>query len=153
MSDHDNSTNETSDPVAKFNASLDQGADYGSAMAQLVADITQPMVAKTIAPFEDRENARQTAAVMEAFEETHPDWKEHEPAMLELAEKLHPKGSWSEQEYLDHLYRTVTRANRAATPPRAEPAEREEIERPSRPESASIRDCYLAAKRGERWDD
>jgi hypothetical protein len=32
-----------------------------------------------------------TTAVMTAFGDKHPDWKEHEPAMMQLAARLDPK--------------------------------------------------------------
>jgi hypothetical protein len=94
-----------------------------------------------------------TTAVMTAFTEKRPDWKEHESAMLALAQKLDPKGM-SDVEYLDHLYRAVTHASwqkerdaEAAKTARTDDA----TDVADRTAPRSFAECFAAARRGERF--
>ena len=54
-----------------------------------------------------RTAADETTRVMADLVTRHPDWETHEPAMLELAKTLDPKGL-TESAYLDVLYDVVT---------------------------------------------
>jgi hypothetical protein len=144
------------------------------AVMHLVESLTKQTVDTATAPLKAEQQARlaqqaeqQTADVMKAFGEKHADWKEHEPAMLALAEKIHPNGM-NEAEYLDLLYQVVTRDRAVAdaaksaivkmteaakkAEPRVEPTGDSKVKK-SRPKNASFADAYEAAKRGEVWED
>jgi hypothetical protein len=121
---------------------------------------------------------KDTAVLMKRMAKRHKDWSEHEDEMLKLSQRLDPKGMEME-EYLEHLYATVTRkkwdANKDENVRReaarrtkkklkrlgtVEPGEDRgrrsatpdtQIRRRAR-RNASFQDAYQAAKRGERWD-
>jgi hypothetical protein len=54
--------------------------------------------------------AAQTQATLESFTTKHPEWQQHEPAMVELAKKFIPTpgSSMTDAEYMDTLYALVT---------------------------------------------
>lgn len=117
-------------------------------VASRVGDAVRPFVAQSQA-LTAREQENETATTMRAFEEQHADWKDHEPAMLKLAERIRPSGM-TENEYLDHLYETVTRQARTAE---SHASAHRAASRP-RPPSAvpTFEEAAEAAKRGERWE-
>lgn len=114
-----------------------------------------------------------TDAVMTTFGTTHPDWKDHEPAMMALAAKIEPKGM-TEVEFLEHLYQVATRdawekdkdtkigeavkttlakmQKGAATTETHQASTPESQVRKAPPETPSFSEAYEAAKRGERWE-
>lgn len=159
----------------KLGPELEYLADsLAPAITELVKTLTQQTVTEATAPLKAAEQARlqqqaveQTQATMSAFEQAHPDWKQHEPAMLKLAQQLQPNGL-SETEYLEQLYRLVTfdtqvaeatkkkiaAVNEAAkkAEPRAQTTADTNVRRTA-PKAATFHDAFEAAKRGERWDD
>jgi hypothetical protein len=165
--------------VAGFKEKLGPEFEYladslAPAVMHLVESLTKQTVEQTVAPLKADHDARvaqqateQTTSIMKSFETKHPDWKQHEPAMLKLAEKIQPNGM-DEIEYLELLHSTVTRdrviadATKAAiakmkeeaakAEPSIEPTAGSRVKK-GRPQGASFSDAYAAAKRGERWDD
>jgi hypothetical protein len=111
--------------VDKFKASLGPEYDYmadalAPAIKDLVTELTKGSLEEAAKPIRDtakviidRAAQEQTNATMKELEAKHPDWKEHEEAMLDLAQKIDPKGM-SEAEFLDHLYETVTSPKKLA---------------------------------------
>jgi hypothetical protein len=123
----------------------------------------------------NRAATEETKAVMAGFDAKHPDWKEHEDAMFEIAQTLSPKGL-TEIEYLERCYQLATRdaweknrdANVANEVKKAvakiqKGAASTETQTRSTPESQvrigppagrvpDFQDAYEAAKRGERWE-
>lgn len=125
----------------------------------------------------DKTAQEQTALVMKALTDQHPDWEEHEPAMLALSQKLSPNGM-TETEYLDHLYTLVTTPTKAAATEKdieakvaarvkkaierlnkgAEETETRADATPDRhvrdkaPEKPTIQEAFEAAKRGVVWN-
>jgi hypothetical protein len=86
-------------------------ADRLAPAMQKVAERVASEVAKPLAAEQHRlltdVAARESAAAVQVFEKTHPDFKKHEAAMVALSKKLQPNGM-SEQEYLSTLYAVVT---------------------------------------------
>lgn len=76
-------------------------------VARLVSEAIQPLKVgqQTIL---EKHAAESTETVMKALTAAHPDWTEHEPAMLALSLKLAPAQGMTENEYLEHLYTIVT---------------------------------------------
>lgn len=87
--------------------------ELGETTKRTVDEATKP-IKDQLAKTTDRAAVEATATVMKTFETSHADWKDHEPAMMALAEKIQPNGM-TELEYLDHLYETVTRPVREQT--------------------------------------
>lgn len=102
--------------------------------------------------------------VMKSFEKAHPDWKEHEPAMLKLG--LQPGPGMTANDYLEACYKLVTydarisQAKVDAVTKMSKAAEAAETETPSVngrqvthtvPKNAGMREAHAAAKRGEVW--
>jgi small-conductance mechanosensitive channel len=113
--------------------------------------------------------AAETQSTLEAFSAKYPDWKKHEPKMLELGKKFIPTaGAMTDFEYMETLHnlatmnvakaeqtkKAVARINKAAASSEAPTSgmsnERVEHALPP-PEKRSMRDAFNAAKRGERW--
>ena len=150
------------------------------AIKSLVQKLTATTVEEATKPLKAQQNTLLTKAaeeatetVMTTFGTKHPDWKDHEPAMLALAAKIEPKGM-SEGEFLEHLYNVVTRdtwekdrdtkiaeatktalakmRKGAATTDTHQPATPESQVRRAPSETPSFAEAYEAAKRGERWE-
>lgn len=128
------------------------------AMIRTVDKLATARIAAATKPLNDqqkvltnRASQKETAATLVSFGEKHPDWKDHEAAMLAVAKQHSPTGM-TEPEFLEHLYDTVTAPARRAAAATHEARERE-LEPARRPNNASIADCFAAAKRGERWED
>ncbi len=123
----------------------------------------------------DRAAQDETKAVMAAFDAKHPDWKDHEDAMFEIAQTLDPKGL-TEVEYLEKCYTLAThdawekdrdasiaaavkkalaKTRQAAvtteTQTRATPASEVRVG-PPQGRAPTFEESYEAAKRGERWE-
>lgn len=173
-----------------FKASLGPDLEYladglAPAITKLVERLTQSTVEKTVAPLKkqqaailNRDATAQSELVMESFGKDHPDWKDHEPAMLKLSQKLQPNGM-SEVEYLGHLYKLVTHDSReqardtdiekkvaervkATVEKMTKGAASSETRTDDTPDSQvrkrptgspTFAEAHAAAKRGERWED
>jgi hypothetical protein len=174
--------------IGEFKESLGPELEYladglAPAITKLVERLTKSAVEQETQPIKEQTRGllgkaavEATEAVMKTFGEKHPDWEQHEPAMLELSQKLSPKGM-TEIEYLTHLYTIVTaetpeardkaidakaaakakatieKMKRGAetTETRADATPEREV-RGRRPDLPSFEDAYAAAKRGERWE-
>lgn len=134
---------------------------------------TQQAVRSEVEPLKQRDQARQleeiatsTQTELEAFGKLHPDWKTHEPKMVELGKKISPSGDLSVNQYLDMLYRLATldqseaaqvnkvveRINKAAAS--AEPSEsavNTSRVTPARPKRPTIEEAFEAAEKGVSW--
>lgn len=136
---------------------------------------SRQVVSSELAPLQQRQQQlemesvqKSTAAEFDAMTSRHPDWKEYEPAMLELAQKWQPadRTKMSTAEYLDMLYRIVNldsseakqtakvmeRLNKSAAA--AEPAKEavnSQITTPQRPKKPTIQEAFAAAKKGIVW--
>jgi hypothetical protein len=160
------------DPVEQFRNDLGPELEYlADTLAPAVQRLAQRVSHETVRPLHARvaaEDAQRTAAhvqtLLNAFGEKHPDWKEHEPAMLALAQKVQPTGM-TEAEYLDHLYASATHERWQQERDAAIEAEVQKktgqrgterpatTDRPTPRHVASFDDAFQAALRGERWSD
>lgn len=169
----------------EFRAQLGPELEYladslAPAIKGLVQKLTQTTVEEATKPLKAQQETLLTKAaneatesVMATFGTAHPDWKDHEPAMMALAAKIEPKGM-TEVEFLEHLYQVATRdawekdkdtqiANAtktalakmqkgaAATETRQAATPESQIRR-APPETPTFQDAFEAAKRGERWE-
>lgn len=152
------------------------------AITKLVDRLTAAQVAKAVDPLKKgteqlltKAATEQTETIMKGFGEAHPDWKDHEDAMLALAQKLSPNGM-TEGEYLEHIYALVTRDTSAkaidakvAEGVKKAIAKMEQGARntdgrdretpdgkvttgPPAGRAPEFSEAYAAAKRGERWE-
>ena len=96
--------------------------DLADRLAPAILEAAKAVVADTTKPLQTRQEElvresalRESTAVLDAFGKTHPDWKQHEPRMLDLSKGLQPgvdaqgKPTMSEAQYLDHLYTLATK--------------------------------------------
>ena len=107
------------DAVAQFKTALGPDLDFlGDALAPAVKAMAETIAKQTVehatAPLKSAQDTlltkaaeEQTTAVMQAFAAKHPDWTQHEPAMMKIAATLKPNGM-AESEYLDTLYTLAT---------------------------------------------
>lgn len=117
--------------------------------------------------------AAETAATLEAFGAKHPDWKQFEPKMVELAKKFQPTpGAMTDGEFLETMYQLATagrseadktkqiveRINKSVAGSEEKTSgvanERVEVVMPEsvrKDPSSRFRAAFEAAKRGERW--
>lgn len=84
-----------------------------NAKAEQIADAKVAPVQKTLTAEAQRTAAAQAKAVMERFEKDNPNWKVHEPKMLEVAKVLRYQGG-DEYEYMDMLLTIATKDERSA---------------------------------------
>jgi hypothetical protein len=172
--------------MTEFKAALGPELEYladglAPAITKLVERLTQTTGEKTVAPLKKQMETLlskaaqdQTETVMKSFGEKHPDWQEHEAAMLELAQRVQPK-EMTEPEFLEHLYATVTRDTwekdretkiaegvKARLAKITKGAEATETREESTPDSqvkkrpvgpVDFRQAYDDAKRGIRYED
>ena len=155
----------THDVVETFRETLGPELEYlADGLAPAVTGLVGRQVERAIDAREHRAQQAKaaeaaTTAVMKTFGEQHPDWKDHEPAMLQLAERIAPQRGMDEVEWLDFLYKRVTHASwekerdaqiaEAAHTARADDA-RAVGDRTTSPRS--FEECFRAARRGERFD-
>lgn len=159
--------------------------DQAKPLAPVIAPIIKTFLAHELKPIREHVEAEQTRAataaaetVLTDFAKAHPDYKEHEPAMLALGKRL-PKGELSDREWLDILYTHASKDKRAkaaedavtaAQKARADEviqkaakaAESAEAETPSvasqrvthtTKHPLDFREAYEMAKRGEQVED
>lgn len=174
--------------IGEFKESLGPELEYladglAPAITKLVERLTKSAVEQETQPIKEQTRGllgkaavEATASVMKTFGEQHPDWEQHEPAMLELSQKLSPKGM-TEIEYLSHLYTLVTaetpearekaidakaaakakatiekmRKGAETTETRADATPEREV-RNRRPALPTFEESYEAAKQGIRWE-
>jgi hypothetical protein len=136
---------------------------------------SKQVVASELEPIKNRQQAlemeavqKSTVADLEGLTSRHPDWKEYEPKMMEIANKWTPaaNANMDTAEYLDTLYRlasldadeatqtkkVIDRLNKSAKA--AEPAKEavnSQITTPARPKKPTIQEAYDAAKKGIVW--
>jgi hypothetical protein len=110
---------------------------------------------------------QETETTLQTFSQKHPDWKQHEPAMVKLGHTLQPGPHVSAMDYMEQLYRLVTYDTRIekaaadavtrlakgaeAAEKQSQPVSESKVSK-TPPANASIYDAYAAAKRGERWE-
>jgi hypothetical protein len=149
----------TNDETARFRQDLGDLDYLADGLAPAVKGLVERVVTEATAPIKAqaehlslRAAREETAGVMKAFGEQHPDWKDHEAAMFDLSQKLQPTGM-SSPEYLETLYGLATRGERQARERETKGAEASRAAS-SRPEgrTPTFREAFQAAKRGERWD-
>ncbi len=164
--------------VDKFKEDLGPEYEYmADAMAPALMNLVKAAMAATIEPLKAQQELivgkaanDQTETVMQTFEKSHTDYKDHEPAMLALSQKIQPNGM-SELEYLDHLYQAVTstpaarqqaiaKGVKAALAKMEKGALEAETDRTTPehrvtkrpPKNPSFEESAAAALRGERFD-
>lgn len=113
----------------------------------------------------DKASAEQTEATLKAFTDRHPDWKQHEPAMLKVG--ILPSPGMTELDFMEALYTLATKDAVVAKATKAAidrltkgAATAEGKDAPlsgdkvtvSRPAHPTIAEAFAAAKRGERWE-
>lgn len=166
-------------------AGLEELADD---LAPVFRQIADEAAGKATAPVQQYQTelikesiARESAAVLEAFGKTHPDWQEHEERMTELMamfplpmDPTTGKPKVPETEYLGTIYDLATKdAREARTQAAIKKAADDAVERmrkaateaeprthgvtgdkvvTSAPARAGFKQAAEAAKRGERWE-
>jgi hypothetical protein len=154
---------------------------WGAAIATWAKDEAKREIRAELKPVRERTEAiattqmlARTDEVMRGFTERHPDWHDHEDAILALSTELAPTPRMTEDRYLDLLYDHVTRAQREESIRKgergrlkktlervstAEPGEARSRAVPDNrvrkvaPKSFNLRDAANAALRGEVWED
>jgi hypothetical protein len=158
------------------------GDDLAERLLPVVEKIAGQVAQAQIGPIQQRltmteaRGVEETAAVVQAdFEKRHPDFKQHEKKMMEVAQRFRPVPGADASKYLDDLY-TLATAERAAgkaagdavdrlveatarggeRPSSGTPGSRVTPGPPSGFEKMSkgdkLRASLAAAKRGERWE-
>jgi hypothetical protein len=168
--------------MAKFKTALGPELEFladkiAPVMRELAESIAQTTANEAVEPLKAATSSliskaveEQTNEIMQSFEKTHPDYKQYHDQMMELAGKLgEPKpGSMTSSEYLDMLYRMVTRDRDIAAETKktverlsqgaatAEPASRSatsEAKVTTAPtHKPSLKEAHEAAKQGVRWE-
>lgn len=156
----------------------------GAVAPELVAvaqGIAEEIAGQKLKPIEEaagrlttESQQREAANIMQQFQQRHPDWKQHEAAMMKLAERYKPatdaQGRFvvTEAQYLDDLYRLATfdtsvsretekriqkmqSSAAAAEPARSTTVTSDKVSQRA-PTGAKFRDAYAAAKAGIEWD-
>lgn len=131
-----------------------------------VTDATKP-VQEAMTALLDKATAEQTDALIEGFTEKYPDWKQHEPAMLKIAESFQPGKDATPDAYMESLYFLATRdtsiasATKKAIEKMTTGASRDEGKqstvssdrvRVTPPTGATLQDAFKAAKAGQTWE-
>ncbi len=115
--------------------------------------------------------AAETKSTIEAFDAKYPNWKQHEPQMLEIGKKFMPaEGAMTDFEYMETLYKLVTasqsegdrtkaiveKINRAVS--KSEPISQgadstsvDHVMPKGLSSSERFKAAAKAARRGERW--
>jgi hypothetical protein len=144
-------------------------------MHELAKAVAQSVVDTQIKPIKAQQDeiayktvAAETEVEMKSFEKSHPDWKEHEPAMLKLSQTLVPAtgADLSASDYLELLYTIATKDQRArnattdvvkklaAVVKASEPPDsgvKDQNITPAAPKRPTIEQAFEAAKKGIRW--
>jgi hypothetical protein len=168
--------------VGQLKTKLDEYG-LGAVAPELVAvaqGIAEEIAGQKLKPIEEaagrlttESQQREAANIMQQFQARHPDWKQHESAMMELSKRYKPatdaQGRFlvTEGQYLDDLYRLANyetnvrteaqkqldrmRQSAAATEPRTTTVTSDKVSQKA-PTGASFRAAYEAAKRGETWE-
>ena len=111
------------DAVASFKAALGPDLDFlGDKLAPAIQALAQHIVEQTVQPLKahqqqltERAGLEQTQTILKTFETKHPDWKQHEVAMVALSQKIQPTAGMESLDYMDLLYGHVTRDAAIAT--------------------------------------
>lgn len=176
--------------VEKVNAVLAKAGleELSDELVAVFREIAEEAAGKATAPVRQHQDeviresiARESAAVLESFGKTHPDWQEHEEQMTDLMGKFPPpvdpttgQRVMADADYLDHIYDLATRGLRDKRVTDAtKKAADEAVERlrksaanaeprttgvtgdkvvTSAPAKAGFKQAAEAAKRGERWE-
>ena len=151
--------------------------DLASGLAKIfeegALDVAKSAVNAEVKPIKDHQEAAlaeaaktSTESDLKAMDIRHPDWKQHEPKMLEIGRKWTPSAEITSEEYLDTLYalatrdlteteqtrKVVERINKSVA--RAEPpdaAVNTNNVTPARPKHPTLDEAFEAAKRGVVW--
>ncbi len=155
-------------------------APLSDEIIRVTEGLAQEIAGQQLKPLQEHTNRlltdsqqREVATVMQRFETKHPDWKQHEKAMTDLAQRYKPAMDQhgrllvTEDQYLDDLYRLATyetsvkseaqkaidrmRAAAESAEPRTTTVTSDKVSHQA-PKGASFRDAVAAAKRGERWE-
>lgn len=149
------------------------GQDAASKAMPAFERLIDRVVGKVVAPIKqslDIQRAQEaevlSKAAIDGLTQKHPNWKNFEPKMMELAGKLDPKGM-PEDEYLDLLYtvaskdqrvaddtaKTIEKIGKAAkastTPGRTVPSAQVQ----NSPKRMTFKEAAAMALRGERVED
>ena len=90
--------------------------DLADRLAPAIRAVAERVAAEQVRPLQDgvsdiiNDSAiRESKLAIDSFSVKHPDWKDHEPAMVALSKKVTPGEDVTEEEYLENLYYLVTR--------------------------------------------
>lgn len=90
------------------------GEDEAQRLAPILKAVAKQAIEEEVKPLRQHQEyvtaefaREQTAQVMKAFSEKHPEWEKHEPKMLEIAKGLQPNGM-DEGTYLETLWKLAT---------------------------------------------
>ncbi len=144
-------------------------------MHELARSVAQSVMDTGIKPIKQQQDeityktvAAETDVEMKSFEKGHPDWKQHEPAMLKLSQTIVPAtgAEISASEYLELLYTIATKDQRAkdattdvvkklnAVVKASEPPDsgvKDQNITPASPKRPTIEQAFEAAKKGIKW--
>lgn len=152
----------------------DEYGDLSPKMARAMEKVAEMVATRVAQPLAQeqhrllRETAEaESARALEVFGKTHPDFKKHEKAMVEMSRKVTPQKGVTEQEYLGILYdlvqakgkegdltkKIVKRINQSAKSSKEGPRvpAREVKTNPSA--LPTFAEAAEAADRGEVWDN
>lgn len=106
--------------LAQFKAALGPDLDFlaeplAPAIKAMAETIAKQTVENATAPLKsaqqtllDKAAEENSAAVLNTFTASHPDWKQHEPAMMKIAADFKPSEGMDPAKYLDTLYKLAT---------------------------------------------
>jgi hypothetical protein len=149
--------------------------DLADRLGPAIKQVAEMVVTAAAKPIVDRQDelvresaARESAAVLEAFGKKHPDWKKHEPQMVEIAKRYQVQPGVKEGQYLEDLYYLATRdqsvgeavkrtlsrmtdSAHAAAKDASAGVSANKVS-PTAPGPVSFREAWAAAKRGQRLE-
>jgi hypothetical protein len=161
--------------ITKLRATLDPFGlgDAAEALAPVFRELATQAATSATEPIRKQneqivsESAqRESAAVIESFGKKYPDWKTHEPKMVELSQKIQPAEGMDPLEWMEHLYTLAAKdslidrgiasaLDKMKTSAQSGGASRtvaghHVAERPGK--LPSFAEAYEAAKRGSRFE-
>jgi len=89
--------------------------DLADRLGEAIHSAASLIVGEAIKPLQEGQNtlitessARESEIILRSFAKDHPDWKDHESAMVALTKKMPVGSGMSEREYLDNIYILAT---------------------------------------------
>lgn len=169
------------DVIAQFRTALGPELDFladklAPAIQSLAQNVAKSAVGQAVEPLKsaqqtliDKAATEQRDTVLKSFTDKHPDWKTHEPKMLDIAAKVKPGDGVDPGEYMETLLylatkdiseaeitkKVVERMTKTAKGDEGKstplPNTQVTIAPPDPSDPHYLRKAFEAAKRGESW--